>query len=128
MTKLNRRAQGDRRLFISLALIVWPIVAHAASLRPEEAANHIGENATVCGVVASATYAAQAPMAPTFLDLGKSYPNQVFTAVIFEIDRSKFGDLELSMRGKSVCVTGEIFVYQGTPEIALHDPAQLVER
>jgi hypothetical protein len=67
-----------------------------------------------------------APMAPTFLDLDKPYPNQIFTAVIFGTDRSKFGAPELSMRDKFVCVTGEIFLFQGTPEIALRDPAQLI--
>jgi hypothetical protein len=32
------------------------------------------------------------------------------------------------MREKNVCVTGEIFLYQGNPEIILHDPAQLREK
>ena len=82
----------------------------------------------MCGVVASATYAANAPMAPTFLDLGKPYPGQIFTAVILGNDRSKFGMPETSMREKNVCVTGEISLYQGTPEIILHDPTQLREK
>jgi hypothetical protein len=79
----------------------------------------------VCGVVASATYAVQAPMAPTFLDIGQPYPNQVFSAIIFDNDRPKFGVPESSLRDKSVCVTGEIFLYQGTSEIILRDPRQL---
>jgi hypothetical protein len=116
------------RVFAFAALIGCPIAAHAALLNPEEAGSHIGENATVCGVVASATYAAQAPMAPTFLDLGKPYPNQIFTAVIFGSDRPKFGAPETSMPQKNVCVTGEIFLYQGNPEIILHDPTQLIEK
>jgi len=39
-----------------------------------------------CGLVASATYAAQAMAAPTFLNLGKSYPNHVFSAVTLGSD------------------------------------------
>jgi hypothetical protein len=113
------------RLFTSTVLFVWPIAAHAAPLNPEEAGSHVGENATVCGVVASATYAAQAPMAPTFLDLGKPYPNQVFSVIIFGSDRPKFGAPETSMRDKPVCITGEIFLYEGKPRIILHDPKQL---
>ena len=50
-------------------------------LSPEDAANHIGETATVCGAVASAKYEANAQSQPTLLDLGKAYPSAVFTAV-----------------------------------------------
>ena len=110
------------------ALIVWPLAAYAAPLNPEEAASHVGENATVCGLVASATYAAQAMAAPTFLDLGKPYPNQVFSAVILGSDRTKFGAPEISLREKQVCVTGDIFLFQEMPEIILRDPAQLREK
>jgi hypothetical protein len=114
-------------LIVVLGLI-WPFTSKAASLSPAEAADHIGETAEVCGVVSSATFAAEAPMAPTFLDLGKPNPFQIFTAVIFGSDRPKFGGPETSLRGKSVCVTGEIFLFQRTPEIVLRDPAQLQER
>jgi hypothetical protein len=63
-------------------------------------------------------------MAPIFLDLGKPY----LTAVIFGNDRPTFGAPETSMPQKNVCVTGEIFLYQGNPEIILHDPTQLIEK
>jgi hypothetical protein len=118
----------SHRAFGFAVLIGGTTVAHAAFLNPEEAGSHIGEYVTVCGVVASATYAANAPMAPTFLDLGKPYPNQIFTVVILGNDRPKFGMPENSMREKNVCVTGEIFLYQGNPEIILHDPTQLREK
>lgn len=111
-----------------MALIICPIAGHAATLSPEDASSHVNKNATVCGLVASATYAAQAPTAPTFLDLGEPYPNQIFTVVIFGTDRPKFGVPEISMREKQVCVTGEIFLFQGTPEIILRDPKQLQQR
>ena len=110
------------------ALIIWPLAAYAAPLNPEEAASHVGENATVCGLVASAAYAAQAMAAPTFLDLGKPYPNQVFSAVILGSDRKKFGAPEVSLREKQVCVTGEIFLFQGNPEIIMRDTKQLSDR
>lgn len=113
------------RLFSFTALIVWPIAVHAARLEPGEAASHVGEDATVCGLVASARYAAQATAAPTFLDFGKPYPNEIFTAIIFGDDRTKFGAPEISLREKQVCVTGMIFLYQGKPEIILREPKQL---
>jgi hypothetical protein len=111
------------RVLTLAALTVSP--THAASLSPEETANHVGETATVCGLVVSATDLPQAPQAPTFLDLGKPYPNQIFSAIIFESDRPKFGAPETSMRDKPICITGEIFLYAGKPKIILHDPKQL---
>jgi len=122
------RPCGFLSLFTFTVSIACSMAAHAAPLNPEEAAAHVGETATVCGLVASASYAAQAPTSPTFLDLGKPYPNQIFTGVIFGSDRAKFGQPETSLRGKQVCLTGEIFLYQGRPEIILRDPKALSER
>jgi hypothetical protein len=108
-----------------MAILAIPVFAGAASLSPEESVGHVGETATVCGLVVSATYLPRAPQAPTFLDLGKPYPDQIFSAIIFGSDRPKFGAPETWMRGRSVCVTGDIFLYEGKPKIILHDPKQL---
>jgi hypothetical protein len=127
-TPISATTMCAHKVLVFAAFISCPIATHAAPLNPEEAGSHVGENATVCGVVASATYAAQAPMAPTFLDLGKPYPNQVFSVIIFGSDRPKFGAPETSMRDKPVCITGEIFLYEGKPRIILRDPMQLSGR
>jgi hypothetical protein len=115
-------------VLIFTVLAVWPIAARTAPLNAEEAASHVGENAAVCGLVASARYAAQATAAPTFLDFGKPYPNQSFTAIIFGGDRTKFGAPEISLSEKQVCVRGKIFLYQGKPEIILREPEQISVR
>jgi hypothetical protein len=121
----TRALSSRARLFIFVVFTMVPVAAHAASLSPEEAANHVGETATVCGPVVSASYLPQAPQSPTFLDLGKQFPNQIFSVIIFGSDRPKFGTPETSMRDKSICVTGTIFLYQGKPKIILHDQTQL---
>lgn len=100
--------------------------AQAANLTPEQASSHVGQVETVCGVVASAHYAARTHSQPTFLNLGQPYPSQVFTAVIFGSDRAKFGEPE-TLQGKNVCVSGKIELYRGKPEIILHDLRQLQE-
>jgi hypothetical protein len=74
-----------------------------------------------------ARYAAYVNSKPTFLNLDKPYPNEVFTAVIFTDDRAKFSEPERKLEGKHVCVTGEIRLYREKPEIILHDPEQLRE-
>ncbi len=116
------------RLFVAFVFALPIGVAEAASITVNEAAAHVGEYATVCGQVASTNYASQANGQPTFLDMGRAYPNQLFTVVIFGSDRGKFGSPEVSFRGKAICVTGEIQPYQGKPEIILHDPNDLTSQ
>jgi DNA/RNA endonuclease YhcR with UshA esterase domain len=117
-------------LAFALASAVLGILATPASpatVSPNDAAGHVGESATVCGTVTSAKFAANSRSQPTFLDLGNPYPNAAFTAVIFGDDRPKFGSPEVSLRGKRVCVTGQIRDYRGKPEIVLTEPGQLAQ-
>ncbi|MBV9815042.1 MAG: hypothetical protein JO229_04760 [Alphaproteobacteria bacterium] len=52
---------------IALAVIAfWGSASLAAPLSPQDAAGHIGETATVCGMVASAEYEADAQGQPTY--------------------------------------------------------------
>jgi DNA/RNA endonuclease YhcR with UshA esterase domain len=118
--------------FITLAVAtvvfsLWALAADAASIGPADAASHIGESATVCGLVASAKYAANSRAQPTFLDMGQPYPNEAFTAVIFGTDRAKFGEPAATLSGKRICVTGPVRNYRGKPEIIVSDPSQLME-
>jgi DNA/RNA endonuclease YhcR with UshA esterase domain len=116
------------RLLTAAAVVgLWATSAGAADMRPEDAVQHIGETATVCGVVASAKFEANARSKPTLLDLGKANPHAIFTAVIYGDNRSKFGAPETSLRGKRICVTGQISDYRGKPEIVLTDPSQLAQ-
>jgi hypothetical protein len=95
------------------------------SIPAAEAAKHVGEKATVCGVVASANYAASRKGQPTFLNLDKPYPNAIFTALIWRDDRSKFDQPEVRLRDKRICTTGTITLYKDVPEIVLREPEQL---
>lgn len=98
------------------------------SISPAEAAAHVGEQATVCGLVASATYASRSRSQPTFLNLDRPYPQHIFTVVIFGSDRAKFGAPELRYRDKRICVTGLIKLYRGILEIIASDPKQIREQ
>ena len=106
---------------------LWACSTIAAPLSPEQAVSHIGETATVCGVVASAEYEANEQNQPTLLDFGKLHPNAIFTAVIYGENRAKLGTPETSLLGKRTCVTGQISDYQGKPEIVLAEPSQLIQ-
>jgi DNA/RNA endonuclease YhcR with UshA esterase domain len=90
-----------------------------------EAKEHYGETVTVCGEVVSTRYADSTKGQPTFLNLDKPYPSQIFTVVIWGNNRSKFGTPENDFKGKRICVTGKITAYAGLPEIVADEPKQI---
>lgn len=113
---------------VGTALLLFSPSIVAATYSAEDAGRHAGERATVCGTVASAHFSQRSPAPPTFLDLDKPYPNQVFTLVIFGRDRAKFGTPETTLLHRDVCATGPISLYRGRPEMILENPAQLQQR
>jgi hypothetical protein len=56
-------------------------------LTADQAKNHIGQSATVCGVVASTGYVGGGK---TFVNLDKPWPSQLFTILIWGEDLSTF--------------------------------------
>ena len=90
---------------------------------------HIGERITVVGKVMSTTYATGSKGKPTFLNIGKPYPNQEFTVLIWDNNRSKFPQSpEKYYEGKTIAVAGLIVAYQGTPQIEVTSPSQIEVR
>lgn len=113
-------------LFLTIGLAL-PVLASQA-ITPKEARNHVGQTATVCGSVAGTHYAASSRGRPTFINLDKPYPNQIFTVVIWGSDRTKFDRPESEYQGKNICVTGKIKEYRGIPEIVASNPVQIKVR
>jgi DNA/RNA endonuclease YhcR with UshA esterase domain len=115
-------------ILLFLVLAPYGVTAQSPQVKKwtaSEAKDHIGEQATVCGKVASTRYAVTSRGKPTFLNLDKPYPGQVFTILIWGENRDKFGTPEEKYRDKQVCVTGKITEYRGTPEIVVNDPQNI---
>lgn len=106
-------------------LVLGPSSWAQKKITPAEAKDHVGEVATVCGSVASTRYAVSTKGQPTFLNLEKPYPNQIFTVVIWGRHRNKFGAPEREYQGKRICVTGKISDYRDRPEMVASDPEQI---
>ena len=88
------------------------------AIGPWKAARRVGRTKTVCGRVASAKYARGSRGRPTFLSLGRAYPRQPFTIVIWSEDRRRYRRAPQRMfRGKTVCVRGRITRYAGKAQI-----------
>ena len=115
-----------RLLILLLSVTLLPSASIGQKkLNPAEAKDHYGETATVCGDVVSTRFASSSKGEPTFLNLDKPYPNQVFTVVIWGENRGKFGKPEDDYKDKRVCVTGKISAYSGLPEIVVTEPKQI---
>ncbi len=129
--RLTRSRPGVLPLLVAVCLVL-AAGATAQTMDPpriqaEEAAQHIGDVAEVCGHVASAAHFASVRGRPTFLNLERPYPDQAFTVVIWGSSRSRFeGPPERLFDGKSICATGLIETYRGRPQIVVEDPGQIV--
>ena len=102
-------------------------IAQQEYVNPIDAHKFIGMEKTVCGTVASATYAIRTKGRPSFLNLDQPYPKQIFTVLIWGSDRNKFKNPpETFFKGKRICVTGIIEDYRGKPEIIVRGPDQII--
>jgi hypothetical protein len=97
-----------------------PAPAPAASpiLSAAEAAQHVGENRTVCGEIVNTYTATSSHGTPTFVDIDQPYPHSVFDLVIWGDNKNDIG--HFPDKGK-ICASGSIILYKGKAEIQLRD-------
>jgi len=112
--------------FLAVAAIVVLVVAFAGwRLLPRRGGPVLAEQ-ELCGYVASATFASRTRGTPTFLNLGKPYPDQEATIVIWGTDRERFPEPpEVVYLHQRICARGPFQNYQGKPEISVRDPSQI---
>jgi|GEM_PF-1148821 len=113
--------------FLSADVNVSGCAPRSERIPAEQASRYYGKEVWVCGVVASVSCLSYGRI---FLNFGKPYPNQVFTAMIDEKYTSffdqRFGSRwENKLVGQIVCVYGVVKEYQGKPEVLPTAPTQL---
>lgn len=110
------------RIYQPKPVIPTPDVQITAS----EAINYIGTVAKVCGEVISANFAKEISGNPTFLNFGQSHPNQLFTAVIWGQEQSKWSNPPRQKYvNRKICVSGTIEMHKSTPQIVVTEPNQI---
>jgi len=105
----------------------------SGAIKWTEATTHIGEVVSIYGPVKNVTHAYQSDGSPTFIDIGASYPDpRRVTVVIWGEHRANFPSAPESLYdGKTVCVTGEVYLYQDmasmnqSHNIAIQSPSQI---
>ncbi|MFN7213760.1 MAG: hypothetical protein ACK5US_12625 [Lysobacteraceae bacterium] len=116
-----------------IAVLLFPGLALAQAggnrVRSEipaaQAAEFIGKEGTVCGVVDGTRFAENAEGQPTFLFMAGNFPAHKFSARIWGRDRAEFTPPPDQLGGKVVCVTGDIRTANGRPEIVVRGPRNL---
>lgn len=88
------------------------------SLTTAQAAQHVGENRTVCGQIVNTHIASSSHGSPTFVDIDQPWPNQVFDLVIWGDKKADVGNFP---KAGKICASGKITLYKGHPEIFLDD-------
>jgi DNA/RNA endonuclease YhcR with UshA esterase domain len=94
--------------------------APATTVGAAQAADYIGKQVTVTGVVSQVSFRPGL----TFLNFGKPFPNNSFTALVRDRNTNQFDDLS-ELKGKAVSVKGKVIDYKGKPEIELTGKSQL---
>jgi len=101
----------------------------ALTIQADAAAEHIGQRAEVCGAVADVAHERGIGGEPTFINLEAPHPNQPFTAVIWGDDRRQWREApEQQYADQTICVRGTIRSHDGTPQIIVSSPNQIVVR
>jgi hypothetical protein len=101
------------------------VTAQTATVIPEkEAAQHVGQRATVEGTVVEVFTSNEGN---AFIDFGGKYPHQTFTGYIPAHSALAGGGSSLAdLEGKRIKITGTIDLYKGKPEIKITSKDQLV--
>jgi hypothetical protein len=116
----------------SVAALAVPATSPAQdSLTIEQAAEHIGEEATVCGTVVQTVFIENDRRQPTYLNFGQPWPDHVFNVLILGRHRPRFlQPPEETYADQEICVEGLLEEADGVPQIGVRRPEQitLVER
>lgn len=93
----------------------------------KDAGRHVGETITVYGPVVSTEYASTSNGQPTFLDIGLPYPDKGRVSVtIWGESRDAFPvPPEEMYDGETVCVTGEVYLYNEVCNIEASSSSQI---
>jgi micrococcal nuclease len=94
------------------------------TIAAKDAAKHLNEKVMICDQINGGKFLSGSNL--TLLDVGGSHPNELLTLIIKGDDRKKFKAApEEDLKGKKVCITGQLIDYKGKPEIVITDPEQI---
>ena len=97
----------------------------------DQARAFLGQQGTFRGEVVSATFVEDIGREPTFLNIGRPFPDQSrLTVVVWGEDRGQFSQPpEVAYSpGQEICVSGEVTLFEGVAQIEISSPSALSVR
>lgn len=116
-----------RQLIILSFLTIACCFAHAQTkISLSDVSRHINDSVQLSAQVFGVKYFPDSKNAPTLINLGAAYPNQLLTAVIHKEVRGQMliEPTEENLKNKTVIVIGKVELYKGKPQIVIKDPSQ----
>lgn len=113
---------------LAMITLLYSQANGALRLTSSEAKQHVGESATVCGKVVSATiskYSVAGFGKPITFFLDEPETNPTFSFAILARYPAKAGQIKEAYEGKRVCVTGKIMMVANVPNIDATEPSQI---
>lgn len=114
----------NKLLLFFTSLCLWQI-SFSQTVPLDSVQFYVGKTITICSKVQS-TFVTKGEKKTTYINFGKPYPNNTFTAVIFETDLKNFKYIPSEvLSDKNVCITGKVELYKGKPQIIVKKEEQI---
>ncbi len=101
------------------------VFSQAQTIAPEDAAKHINDSITVCGVVKEVHFIKKNDTYTVYLEFGDKNPNEVFSVYISDDIRKKSPYDLHTLDGKNICILGKIKMRGKKPQIILYKYSQI---
>jgi len=94
------------------------------TVNPKKLANYNKQYIKTCSIV-TGVYKSKKRGHPIFINFGRNYPYQFFTAIVWENDLPKFSYDLKNLIGKKICIKGEVYLFRNKPNIKLSNENQI---
>lgn len=114
-----------QKLFLLITSICLWQISFSQTVPLDSVQFYEGKTITVCSKV-QGTFVTKGEKKTTYINFGKPFPNNTFTAVIFETDLKNFKYIPSEvLKDKSVCITGKVELYKGKPQMIITKEEQI---
>ncbi len=116
-----------KSFLLQVSLLFIPLFSLAQTeIKLEDVSKHIGDSVVITGKIYSGRYLHNSKGAPTLLNMGDMFPNQLLTLVVWGSDRKNFSNLpEIFYINKNVRVSGKVTLFKEKPQLVLYSEKQI---
>jgi hypothetical protein len=114
-----------KKIFLLIISICLWHISFSQSVPLDSVQFYVGKTITVCSKV-QGSFVTKGKKKTTYINFGKPYPNNSFTAVIFASDSANFKYIPSEyLKEKTVCITGKVALYKDKPQMIIKKEEQI---